>query len=230
MKNQLAKVSTVSAGLVRVPAGTIERRIFAMRGHTVMIDSDLAKLYSVTTKVFNQAVKRNNDRFPSDFMFQLTPAEVRSLRSQFVTLNTKQRQAGRGSHRKYAPYVFTEHGIAMLSSVLKSKRAVQMNIMIIRAFIRLREMLIHHKDLAVRVEKVETVSHRHGAMIGVLATEIQHMKKLPETKRRFGFSVDQSSKIGSNSGTGVAPKSKYRGSSKRLGSKLPMAESRVSFK
>jgi hypothetical protein len=231
MKNQLAKLSTVSAGLVRVPAGTIERRIFAMRGHTVMIDSDLAKLYSVTTKVFNQAVKRNNDRFPSDFMFQLTPEEVRSLRSQFVTLNAKQGvKQGRGSHSKYAPYVFTEHGIAMLSSVLKSKRAVQMNIMIIRAFIRLREMLINHKDLAVRVEKVETVSHRHGAMIGVLATEIQHMKKVPETKRRFGFSVDQSSKIGSNSGTGVEPKSKYRGSSKRLGSKLPMAESRVSFK
>jgi hypothetical protein len=85
-----------------------------------------------------------------------------------------------------------------------------MNIMIIRAFIRLREMLIHHKDLAVRVEKVETVSHRHGAMIGVLATEIQHMKKVPETKRRFGFSVDQSSKIGSISGSGFEQKSRYR--------------------
>ena len=134
-------------------------------------------------------------------MFQLTPDEVRSLRSQFVTLDAKHcLKQGRGGHSKYAPYVFTEHGIAMLSSILRSKRAVQMNIQIIRAFIRLREMLIHHKDLAVRVEKVETVSHRHGAMIGVLATEIQQMKKLRATKRRFGFSVDQSSKMGSNSG------------------------------
>jgi hypothetical protein len=104
--------------------------------------------------------------------------------------------------------VFTEHGIAMLSSVLRSKRAIQMNILIIRAFIRLREMLLHHKDLAVRVEKVETMSNRHGAMINVLATEIQHMQKLPKTKRRFGFVVNQSFKMGSNAGSLVPPKSK----------------------
>jgi hypothetical protein len=174
-----------------------------------MLDSDLAKLYRVSTKAFNQAVKRNGDRFPSDFMFQLTPEDVQCLRSQSVTLKSHQGfKEGRGRHRKYAPYVFTEHGIAMLSSVLRSKRAVQMNIMIIRAFIRLREMLISHKDLALRVEKVETVSHRHNAMIGVLATEIQHMQKVPKTKRRFGFPVGQSSKIGSNAGSLVPPKSK----------------------
>jgi hypothetical protein len=142
-------------------------------------------------------------------MFQLTPEDVQCLRSQSVTLKSHQGfKEGRGRHRKYAPYVFTEHGIAMLSSVLRSKRAVQMNIMIIRAFIRLREMLISHKDLALRVEKVETVSHRHNAMIGVLATEIQHMQKVPKTKRRFGFPVGQSSKIGSNAGSLVPPKSK----------------------
>ena len=192
MKNQLAKFTTSSAGLVRVPAGTIERRIFAMRGHIVMLDSDLAKLYRVTTTAFNQAVKRNNDRFPFDFMFQLTSEEAKSLRSQSVILDRRRPDSlkkGRGRHSKYAPYVFTEHGIAMLSSVLRSKRAVQMNIQIIRAFIRLREMLIGHKDLAVRVEKVETVNQRHGAMIGVLANEILHMKKVSTTKRRFGFQV-----------------------------------------
>jgi hypothetical protein len=201
MKTQLAKLSTASAGLVRVAAGTIERRMFATHGYIVMLDSDLAKLYRVPTKAFNQAVKRNSDRFPPDFRFQLTPEDLKCLRSQFVTLKGRDRfQSERGRHSKYAPYVFTEHGIAMLSSVLHSKRAVQMNITIIRAFIRLREMLIGHKDLALRVEKVETVSHRHNAMIGVLATEIQHIQKLPPTKRRFGFRVDQSSKIGSSAG------------------------------
>ena len=105
MNNQLVKLSTASAGLVRVPAGTIERRIFAMRGHTVMLDSDLAKLYRVTTKAFNQAVKRNSDRFPSDFMFQLTSEEAKALRSQSVTLEAARYSVkkGRGRHSKYAP-------------------------------------------------------------------------------------------------------------------------------
>jgi hypothetical protein len=190
----VAKRNTPPAGLVRVPAGTIERRILMMRGHTVMLDSDLAKLYRVTTKAFNQAVKRNSDRFPSDFMFQLTSQEASSLRSQFVTLDGAGRSStnlGRGRHRKYVPYVFTEHGIAMLSSVLRSKRAVQTNIMIIRAFIRLRELLLNHKDLALRVEKLETSNHKHGAMIGVLASEIIQMRKVPGTKRRFGFPVER---------------------------------------
>ena len=150
-----------------------------------MLDSDLAKLYRVTTTAFNQAVKRNRDRFPSDFMFQLTSQEAKSLRSQSVILDVAVR--GRGRYSKYAPYVFTEHGIAMLSSVLRSKRAVQMNIQIVRAFIRLREMLISHKDLALRVEKIESLNKRHGAIIDVLAGEILQMKKEPATKRRFGF-------------------------------------------
>jgi hypothetical protein len=154
MKAKIGTPNTSSAGLVRIPAGTIERRIFTLRSHTVMLDSDLAKLYRVTTGAFNQAVKRNNDRFPADFMFQLTREEAKSLRSQFVILDEAGKYSvkqQRGRHRKYAPFVFTEHGIAMLSSVLHSKRAVQMNIQIIRAFIRLREMLINHKDLALHM-------------------------------------------------------------------------------
>jgi hypothetical protein len=109
------------------------------------------------------------------------------------------------------PYVFTEHGIAMLSSVLRSKRAVQMNIQIIRAFVRLRELLLNHKDLAVRVEKIESENHRHGAMIGVLAGEILNMKRAPATKRRFGFQAekkDESSRIGSSAGSAAVPKSR----------------------
>jgi hypothetical protein len=144
-------------------------------------------------------------------MFQLTSHEARSLRSQFVTLDGKASedvQKGRGHFSKYSPYVFTEHGIAMLSSVLHSKRAVQMNIQIIRAFIRLREMLINHKDLALRVEKLETANHRNGTMIGAIASEILQMKKLPGGKRRYGFGVEsgvQSSKTGNNAGSSVAP-------------------------
>jgi hypothetical protein len=187
MKTRIVRTNRLPAGLVRVPAGTIERRIYVLRGHTVMRDSDLAKLYRVTTKAFNQAVKRNIERFPSDFMFQLTTEESKGLRSQSVTLDAAEQ--GRGQYSKYAPYVFTEHGIAMLSSVLRSKRAVQMNIQIIRAFIRLREMLISHKDLAVRVEKIEGVNQRHSAMIGVLAKEIVQMKKTSGSKRPIGFQV-----------------------------------------
>ena len=105
-----------------------------------MLDSDLADLYQVPTKVLNQSVRRNRDRFPADFMLELTDGEAAALRSQFVTL-----EKGRGRYSKYAPYAFTEHGVAMLSSVLHSKRAVQMNILIIRAFVRLREVLATHK-------------------------------------------------------------------------------------
>lgn len=206
---------TSEGGLIRIAAGTIERRILFLRGHTVMLDSHLAKLYRVSTKAFNQAVKRNSERFPADFMFQLSREEAKSLRSQIVTLDDASQQpelAGRGRYSKYRPYVFTEHGIAMLSSVLRSKRAVQMNIQIIRAFIRLREMLFHHKDLALRLEKLETDHRRHATMIGFLASEILQMKKLPPGKRRYGFRVenaDQSSfKTGNNAGALAASKSK----------------------
>lgn len=133
-----------------VPTERIERAILVIRGHKVMLDADLAQLYGVPTKVFNQAVKRNRDRFPSDFMFQLTDEEFDFLRSQFVTLET-----GRGRHRKYLPYAFTEQGVAMLSSVLRSKRAVHVNIEIMRAFVRLREIVATHKDLSRKLEALE---------------------------------------------------------------------------
>jgi hypothetical protein len=125
-----------------VPIEMIERRIILIRGSKVILDSDLAELYQVETRVLIQAVKRNLERFPEDFMLRLTKEEEQSLRSQFVISNS----GGRGG-RRYLPYIFTEHGVAILSSVLSSKRAVQMNILIIRAFVRLREILATHKEL-----------------------------------------------------------------------------------
>ena len=114
----------------------IEGKIYMIRGHKVMLDSDLAELYDVQPKVLLQAVRRNIKRFPADFMFQLKNQEIVALRSQIVTL-----KRGRGQHRKYAPYVFTEQGVAMLSSVLKSERAIQVNIAIMRAFVKLRQIV-----------------------------------------------------------------------------------------
>ena len=123
------------AARLPVPVAMIERRIYFIRGQKVMLDSDLADLYQVLTKNLNLAVRRNIGRFPEDFMFQLTPEEYENLRLQFATSNV-----GRGG-RRYLPYAFTEHGVAMLSSVLNSERAVQMNILIIRAFVKMREIL-----------------------------------------------------------------------------------------
>src|SRR5579872_2412155 len=126
-----------------VPVELIERRIYLIRGCKVMLDSDLAALYEVPTKRINEAVRRNLDRFPPDFMFQLSPEEIEPiLRSQIATSSS-----GHGGRRR-PPYAFTEHGVAMLSSVLSSKRAVALNILIIRAFVRLREYLATHQDLA----------------------------------------------------------------------------------
>jgi hypothetical protein len=189
MKAQKAKA--VSAGLVRVPAGAIEQRIYIFRGQRVMVDSDLAKLYHVSTRAFNQAVKRNKDRFPKDFMFQLTPEEAKRLRSQTVILDVSAVK-GRGRYAKYAPYVFTEHGIAMLSSILRSKRAVRMNIQIMRAFIRIREITAHHKDLIERVDQLEVAQQRHVSVIKLLADEIDQMKNPPASpkRRKIGFRTE----------------------------------------
>jgi hypothetical protein len=126
-----------------IPVQRIERSIVRLRGHNVLLDRDLAALYRVDVRALNQAVKRSRERFPSDFMFQLTAQEAESLRSQTVILN-----AGRGRHRKYQPFVFTEQGVAMLSSVLRSGRAVQVNIEIMRAFVGLRRTHQGHVELA----------------------------------------------------------------------------------
>ncbi len=176
-----------------VPVETITRRIFVIRGQKVMLDSDLAELYQVLTKNLNLAVRRNADRFPEDFMFQLTEQEAESLRLQIATSNV-----GRGG-RRYLPYAFTEHGVAMLSAVLNSDRAVLMSIVIVRAFVRMRELLATHKDLAQKIEKLEVGQKHQASVIAVVATEVSNLakhinkefKKLREprrrNKRRIGF-------------------------------------------
>jgi len=128
----------------------IQHKIYTVRGKQIMLDNDLAELYQVETKVFNQAVKRNNERFPDDFMFQLSEKEYQSLRSQFVTLDN-----GRGQHRKYMPYVFTENGVYMLSSILKSQVAVEVSIEIMRTFTKLREFTLHYNALGKKLIELE---------------------------------------------------------------------------
>jgi ORF6N domain-containing protein len=148
-----------------------------------MLDADLAILYGVSTKRLNEQVRRNRSRFPDDFMFQLTREEVRSLRSQIAT--SKQ---GRGG-RRYAPLVFTEQGIAMLSTVLNSERAIQVNIEIMRAFVRLRELVATHKDLA---RKLEALEKRYDAQFRVVFDAIRELMKPPESKKRkIGFLVKE---------------------------------------
>jgi hypothetical protein len=169
-----------SAHRLAFPIEIIERRIYLIRGQKVMLGADLASLYQVPTKVLNQAVKRHPDRFPPDFMFKLTTNEASALRSQLVTL-----EKGRGRHPKYAPYAFTEHGVAMLSSVLRSKRAVQMNILIIRAFVKLREMIATNKDLAQKIDEIEHKQLDQGRQIAAI---IKHLIEVPlKPKGRFGF-------------------------------------------
>jgi len=171
---------TTRASKSEDPVALIDRRIHLIRGHKVILDADLAELYQVPTSQLNQAVKRNRKRFPGDFMFQLNAEEV-LLISQSVTSNR------RGGRRK-PPNAFTEHGVAMLSSALKSERAIQMNIMIVRAFIRIRELLGAQKELALRVGMVEVTQREHSSIIGILAEEIDELKRLPEpAKRPIGF-------------------------------------------
>jgi hypothetical protein len=148
----------------------------------VLLDSDLAALYEVETKALTRAVRRNPRRFPADFMFQLAVQESASLRSQSGALKT-----GRGKHRKYAPYVFTEQGIAMLSSVLKSERAVRVNIEIMRAFIRLRQAASTHEDLA---RKLATLENKYDRQFKVVFDAISGLMEKPEPKRRgIGFTA-----------------------------------------
>jgi hypothetical protein len=128
----------------------IARAIVVIRGHRVLLDEDLASLYGVTTKALLQAVRRNRERFPDDFLLELTDTEWGALRSQSVTLET-----GRGKHRKYRPFAFTEQGVAMLSSVLRSPRAIAVNVQIMRAFVRMRQLLSSNQELATRLNELE---------------------------------------------------------------------------
>jgi hypothetical protein len=164
----------------------LERQIQLIRGQKVMLDRDLAVLYDVPTFRLNEAVKRNRNRFPKDFAFVLTPEEFAPLTSQFAMSNP-----GRGG-RRTLPYAFTEHGVVMLCSVLRSERAVRMNIAVVRAFIRLREMIASNKDLAVRIEKLEAGQGQHASVINLLVEEIQSIKALPEpSRKRIGFHADE---------------------------------------
>lgn len=183
----MAKKKTKSPQ-VSLPVDRIEKRILLIREQQVMLDTDLAELYEVETKVLNQAVKRNIKRFPDDFMIQLTKEEYEVLRSQTVTLES----SGRGKHRKYMPYAFTEQGVAMLSSVLRSERAVEVNIQIMRAFVKLREVMATHKDLARKITELEKRHASHDENFRVVFDAIRRLLEPPpaKKKRRIGFVVD----------------------------------------
>src|SRR5438132_9406726 len=150
-----------------IPIQQIAQSIYLIRGQRVMLSQDLAILYGVAVKVLNQAVKRNAVRFPTDFVFQLQPEELANLKSQFVTSSW-------GGLRRARPYAFTEQGVAMLSSVLKSKRAVQVNIAIMRAFVRLRELIAGHQDLARKLAELEK---RYDAQFKVVFDAIRNLMK-----------------------------------------------------
>ena len=174
------------AFLTTNPPEAIGTRIHVIRGVKVMFDFDNAELYGVPTKALNQGVKRNRERFPEDFMFQLTTDELENWRSQIVTSNLAVKM---GLRRP--PYAFTEHRVTMLASVLKSDQAAQMSIRIVRAFVQLREMLAAHRDLTLRVDRIEQQQHTHASVIEILAEEIDNLK-LPQAKpfkQPIGFKV-----------------------------------------
>ena len=168
----------------------IATRIQELRGGKVILDRDLAKLYGVNTKRLNEQVRRNRKRFPEDFMFQLSWEEIESLRSHFATLNgASYADSKRGKHIKYLPYAFTEQGVAMLSSVLNSERAIQVNILIIRAFTKLKEILLTHKELAVKIEALEDKYAEHDQTIKEIFESIKQLLEPPQVKQKppIGF-------------------------------------------
>lgn len=161
-----------------VPREIIENKIYLIRGHKVMLDSELAILYKVGTKNLNKAVKRNIGRFPDDFMFQLTREEFRSLRFHFGTS-----KKGRGG-RRYLPMVFTEQGVAMLSSVLNSERAIQVNIAIMRVFVKLKQILSTHKDLIYKLNELERKFEKHDVEIQSIFEAIRQLMAPPPAEDR----------------------------------------------
>jgi hypothetical protein len=173
----------MAAGGTIVPLERIERRIVLIRGQKVMLSTDLAELYEVEARVLVQAVKRNLSRFPPDFMFQLTEEEFGNLKSQFVISSW-------GGRRRATPYAFTEQGVAMLSSVLRSERAVQVNIAVMRAFVQLRELLASHKELA---QKLEDMQAKYDSQFQVVFDAIRQLMKPDDSatpNRKIGFRSD----------------------------------------
>ena len=174
---------------VSMPEEIIQSKIYLVRGHKVMFDKDLAQMYDVPTKALNLAVKRNLARFPKDFMFKLTQREALNLRFQFETSSW--------GGRRYLPYAFTQEGVAMLSSVLNSERAVQVNIQIMRVFVRLRQIMMSHKDLARKIDDLERKVGEHDAKIVRIFDAIRQLMAAPRLgdgykKTKIGFIVDRS--------------------------------------
>lgn len=169
-----------------IPSKLIDHQIFLMRGQKVMLDFHLAELYGVETKTLNKAVSRNLNRFPEDFMFQLISEEWNSLRFQFGT--SKSRRGG----RRYLPFAFTEHGAIMLASVLNSPRAVEASVYVVRAFVRLREILSTHKELAEKLKELESKFEGHDGQIREIIEAINQLLIPPEKpKRQIGFQVKE---------------------------------------
>lgn len=172
--------------LTQITETLIESKIYLIRGCKVMLDIDLAEMYGVLTKVLKQAVRRNIERFPEDFMFELDEKEFEHLRSQFVTSN----KPGRGGTR-YLPYAFTEHGVLMLSSVLRSEQAVQVNIQIMRVYSKMKELLLMHKDILVKLEQLERKTDKHDEQIELIFNYIKRLVEEPkERTKRIGFNKE----------------------------------------
>ena len=174
-----------------IPDETIVSKIINLRGERMLLDRDLAKMYGVETRVLKQAVRRNIDRFPDDFMIELTKKEQDSLRSQTVTLK-------RGQHTKYPPYAFTEQGVAMLSSVLKSDSAIRVNIAIMRTFTHLRKMIVSHKDLKRKIEAMEKKYDEQFRIVFEAITQLIEEDEKP--KKKIGYIKERQQKFGKGSG------------------------------
>jgi phage regulator Rha-like protein len=188
MAKKKPKQRKSSTSIAVVQTEQIEEVIHVLRGERVLLDTDLAELYGVETRRLNEQVRRNLERFPADFMFQLTEAEWASLRSQIVTL-----KPSRGRHRKYSPYAFTQNGVAMLSSVLRSPRAVQVNIEIMRAFVRMRRLMATPGELAQQIKRLAETVDLHDEQIKAIASVLQQMTASPEAQQ-MGFHTIQAPK------------------------------------
>ena len=206
-KRRRSQIVTASAKAAKPPAepalmpiGKIQQTILLVRGEKVILDADLAALYGVETKALNQAVKRNRERFPEDFMFQLTLAETKDLRSQHICLNDEKASTGsrsqtvtlnRNRNTRYAPHAFTEHGTIMAATVLNSSRAVQVSVYVVRAFMQLRQMLAQNKELAAKLAALERKVGDHDQKIVALIQAIRQLMAPPpeQPRRRIGFRV-----------------------------------------
>ncbi len=187
--------------LARYNSQVLEPMILTIRGQKVVLDMELARIYGVTTKVFNQAVKRNKRKFPADFMFRLTLEEFEGLRSQFATLNRSQIVTGSQRHRnpRYLPNAFTEHGAVMAANILRSDRAIQMSVFVVRAFIRMRQMLVEQRGLARKLAELEKeLTARldiHETAINEILGQIRRLLSPPTQpeppKKRIGFLVEE---------------------------------------